>query len=217
MKFPSLNYSPEIEEKFNVLSHAFGILLSIIALIFLVLKACMQGDAWQIVSFSIYGASLIMLYTASTIFHSSKDEERRNKLNVFDHASIYVLIAGTYTPYVLVTLRGSVGWIIFGVIWGLAVAGIILKLFYIDKYRLLSTIMYVLMGWVMIFAVKPIVNSLELGGLIWLLAGGIIYTVGAVFFSLNKLKFNHAIFHVFVLLGSFCHFMSIYFYVVPGN
>lgn len=217
MKFPYLKYSPELEERFNVISHAFGILLSTIALIFLVLKASMKGDPWQIVSFSIYGASLIMLYSASTIFHSSKDEELRNKLNIVDHASIYVLIAGTYTPYVLVTLRGTVGWIVFGVIWGLALTGIILKLFYIDKYSLLSTIMYVIMGWVMIFAVKPIINSLELGGLIWLLAGGIVYTVGAVFFSLKNLKYNHAIFHIFVLLGSFCHFMSIYYYVVPRN
>lgn len=217
MKFHGPRYSPEIEEKFNVLSHGFGILLSVIALIFLVFKASIGGNAWQIVSFSIYGASLIILYTASTIFHSSKDEKLRNKLNIVDHASIYVLIAGTYTPYVLVTLRGSVGWVIFGVIWGLALTGIILKLFYVEKYSLLSTIMYVLMGWVMIFAVKPIINSLEMRGLIWLLAGGVVYTVGAVFFSLKKLKFNHAIFHIFVLLGSLCHFMSIYFYVVPKN
>lgn len=217
MKFRGPKYSSEVEEKFNVISHAFGILLSIIALVFLVLKASIQGNVWQIVSFSIYGASLIMLYTASTIFHSSKDEILRNKLNIVDHASIYVLIAGTYTPFVLVTLRGPVGWVVFGVIWGLALTGIILKLFYIDKYSLLSTIMYVLMGWVMIFAIKPITNSLALGGLIWLLAGGIVYTVGAVFFSLKNLKFNHAIFHIFVLLGSFCHFMSIYFFVVPKN
>ncbi|MCF8390374.1 MAG: hemolysin III family protein [Bacteroidales bacterium] len=215
MKFPHLKYSPEIEERFNVVSHAFGILLSIIALILLILKASLEGNVWQIVSFCIYGTSLILLYSASTIFHSSKNEILRNKLNIVDHASIYVLIAGTYTPFVLVSMRGSVGWIVFGLIWGLALAGIILKLFYTDKYALLSTIMYVLMGWVMIFFIKPLIQSLDLGGLIWLLAGGVAYTVGAVFFSLNKLKFNHAIFHIFVLLGSFCHFMSIYYYVLP--
>ncbi|MCK4922822.1 MAG: hemolysin III family protein [Bacteroidales bacterium] len=215
MKFRGPKYYPEVEEKINVVSHAFGILLSIAALIMLVLRANFQGNAWHIVSFSIYGASLIVLYTASTLFHSSKNIRVRHRLNLVDHASIYVLIAGTYTPFALVTLKGPIGWVVFGVIWGLAVSGIILKFFFIGRYYLLSTIMYVLMGWIMIFAVKPLINNLAIEGILWLLAGGVAYTVGAVFFSLNKIKFNHAIFHMFVLMGSFCHFMSIYIYVLP--
>lgn len=134
---------------------------------------------------------------------------------MFDHASIYILIAGTYTPYTLVTLSGTTGWVLFGISWGLALAGVILKLFFTGKYNLLSTIMYVLMGWIIIFAVNPLLNKLTQEGLIWLLAGGVAYTVGAIIYSIKKIKFNHAVFHLFVLLGSFCHFMSVYFYVVP--
>lgn len=215
MKFRGPKYYPEVEEKINVVSHALGLLLSIVALIMLILRANLQGNVWHIVSFSIYGASLIILYAASTLFHSSKNIKLRHRLNIVDHASIYVLIAGTYTPYVLVTLKGPTGWAIFGVIWGCAMGGIILKFFFIGKYYLLSTIMYVLMGWIMIFAVKPLINNLAPEGIFWLLAGGVAYTIGAIFFSISKIKFNHAIFHIFVLLGSFFHFLSIYIYVLP--
>ena len=209
-------YSP-IEEKINIISHAIGFILSIVALVLLVTHANLHGNVWHIVSFSIFGASLIILYAASTLYHSAKKSKLRNRLKIIDHASIYVLIAGTYTPFTLVTLKGTIGWVIFGTSWGLALTGIILKLFFTGKYNLISTIMYVLMGWVIVFAIKPLINNLPLEGLLWLIAGGISYTIGAILYSIKKIKFNHAIFHMFVLLGSFCHFMSVFFYVLPSE
>jgi len=207
-------YDPK-EEKLNVISHAIGLVLSILALVLLVVYASKEGSAWHIVSFSIYGASLIVLYSASTFYHYSKTPKLRHRLNIFDHAAIYVLIAGTYTPFTLVVLKGWVGWTIFGVSWGLALTGIILKLFFTGKYDKASTIAYVLMGWLIIFAIKPLVNNLPFEGLMWLLSGGIFYTVGALLYSIKKMNYNHAIFHIFVLLGSFSHFMAIFFYVLP--
>ena len=207
-------YGPK-EEKLNVISHAIGLVLSVIALVLLVVYASKEGSAWHIVSFSIFGASLIVLYAASTFYHYSRTPKLRHRLNVFDHAAIYVLIAGTYTPFTLVVLKGWVGWTIFGVSWGLALTGIILKLFFTGRYDRISTIAYVLMGWLIIFAIKPLVSNLPFEGLIWLLSGGIFYTVGALLYSIKKLNYNHAIFHIFVLLGSFSHFMAVFFYVLP--
>jgi len=209
-------YSP-IEEKINIISHAIGLILSMVALVLLVRHAVLHGDVWHLVSFSIFGSSLIILYAASTFYHSAKNPELRNRLKIIDHASIYVLIAGTYTPFTIVTLKGPIGWTIFGTSWGLALAGIILKLFFTGRYNLISTIMYVLMGWIIVFAMKPLINNLPVEGLRWLVAGGISYTVGAILYSIKKIKFNHAIFHVFVLTGSFCNFMSVFLYVLPGE
>jgi len=212
-----IEYYSSIEEKINIISHATGFILSIVAFVLLVMRASLHGDVWQIVSFSIFGASLIILYGASTLYHSTKKPVLRNKLNIIDHASIYVLIAGTYTPFTLVTLKGTIGWVIFGISWGLALTGIILKLFFTGKYDLISTIMYVFMGWVIVFAIKPLIHHLPLEGLLWLFAGGISYTIGAILYSINKIKFNHAIFHMLVLIGSFCHFVSVFFYVLPSE
>ena len=205
-------YSP-LEEKINVTTHAAGLVLSVIVLVLLVTRAIRQGNIWHIVSFSIFGVSLCVLYAASTFYHNSKEPELRSKLRVFDHASIYVLIAGTYTPYTIVTLNGLTGWVIFGISWGLAISGIILKLFFTGKYDFISTLMYVFMGWIIVFAIKPLINNLALEGLFWLFAGGMAYTIGAILYSIKKIKFNHAIFHIFVLIGSGCHFLSIYLYV----
>jgi len=207
-------YSP-IEEKINIISHAIGFILSIVALVLLVTHANLHGDVWHIVSFSIFGASLIILYAASTFYHNAKKPELRNRLKIIDHAAIYVLIAGSYTPFTLVTLQGTIGWVIFGTSWGLALTGIILKLFFTGKYNLISTLMYVFMGWVIVFAIKPLINNLPLEGLFWLFAGGMAYTIGAILYSIKKIKLNHAIFHVFVLMGSFSHFVSVFFYVLP--
>lgn len=207
-------YSP-IEEKINILSHAAGFILSLVALVLLVMRATLYGDVWDVVSAGIFGASLMILYGASTVYHSAKKPELRKRLRIVDHASIYVLIAGTYTPFTLITLNGSIGWVIFGTAWGLALTGIILKLFFTGKYNLISTLMYVFMGWVIIFAIKPLINNLPLDGLLWLFAGGMAYTTGAVLYSIKKIKFNHAIFHMFVLIGSFSHFMAVFFYVLP--
>lgn len=212
---PRPGYYPPFEEKLNVISHAFGFALSIIGLICLIFRASKFGSLLHLISFGVFGSSLILLYAASTFYHSAKKPVLRYRLNILDHASIYVLIAGTYTPFALVTINGLVGWSIFGVIWGMAVTGVVLKLFYTGRYQLLSTAMYVMMGWMIVFAIKPLLDNLDMPGLLWLFAGGISYTLGAVFFSIEKIKLNHAIFHLFVLLGSFCHFISIYFYVIP--
>lgn len=206
---------PPFEEKLNIISHGLGFVLSILALILLITRASKVGETLALVSFTVFGATMILLYAASTLYHSAKTPRWRYKLNIVDHACIYLLIAGTYTPLALVTLEGITGWIIFGVIWGMALAGAIFKLFFIGRFRTFSTAMYVLMGWVILFAIKPLVANLSTEGLLWLLAGGISYSIGAVLFSLDRVKFNHAIFHIFVLLGTFCHFYSIYFHVLP--
>jgi hemolysin III len=212
-----IKYYSALEEKINIISHAIGFILGIVALVLLVTHANLHGNVWYVVSFSIFGASLIILFAASTFYHSAKKPELRNRLRIIDHASIYFLIAGTYTPFTLVTLNSPIGWVIFGASWGLALTGIILKLFFTGKYKLISTLMYVFMGWIIVFAIKPLINNLALEGLLWLFAGGMAYTVGAILYSIKKIKFNHAIFHIFVLIGSFCHFMSVFFYVLPSE
>jgi hemolysin III len=205
-------YSPA-EERINIVSHATGFILSVVGLLLLVVHASNHGGIIYIVSFTIFGLSLLILYAASTLYHSEKEPERRARLKIFDHASIYVLIAGSYTPFTLVTLAGTTGWVIFGITWGSALTGIILKLFFTGKYSIVSTVMYVLMGWVIVFAIKPLFNNLPLEGFLWLVGGGVAYTIGAVIYSIKKIKFNHAIFHIFVLIGSFSHFVSIFCYV----
>lgn len=212
-----LTFYDSREETLNILTHALGLVLSLVALVLLVTYAYLYGNAWHLTSSVIFGASLIVLYAASTFYHYASNPELRLKLNILDHAAIYVLIAGTYTPFALVVLKGWVGWTIFGVSWGLALVGILFKLFYFGKYDRISTIAYVLMGWVVIFAIKPLIENLPLKGLLWLFGGGLFYTVGAILYSMKKVRFNHAIFHVCVLLGSFCHFMSVFFYVLPAN
>ena len=204
-----------LEERLNVGSHALGFILSLVALVMLTLHAASNGTVLHIISFTIFGASLATLYAASTVYHNAKSEMARKRLNIFDHAAIYVLIAGTYTPFTLITLQGAVRWSIFGISWGMAAIGIILKLFFTGRFDILSTVMYVLMGWMIIFAIKPLLAALPTGGWLWLLFGGISYTLGAVVYSINKIKLNHAIFHVFVLIGSICHFVSVYYYVLP--
>jgi hemolysin III len=208
------NYSP-LEERINIISHAVGLILSVIALCLLATHASLHGSALHIVSFSIYGISLITLYTASTLYHSAKNPVARTRLRVFDHASIYALIAGTYTPIALITLNGPTGWTIFGISWGLAATGIVLKLFFTGRYNLISTLMYVFMGWIIIFAIEPLINNLPQDGLTWLVAGGLAYTIGAILYGIKQIKLNHAIFHLFVLAGSFSHFVTIFFYVLP--
>lgn len=210
-------YSP-LEEKINVLSHALGFVLSVIAFILMLIYASIDGNAWHIVSFSIYGASLIILYASSTLYHNAKNPVTRRKLRVLDHAAIYVLIAGSYTPFLLITLQDTTaGWVVFGLVWSFAIVGIVLKLFFTGRFNTLSTIMYVAMGWLAVFAIKPLIENLAPEGFFWLVLGGFFYTIGAILYSIKKLDYNHAIFHIFVLLGSFCHFMSVFFYVLPAK
>ncbi len=215
MKEKKITFYETKEERLNVISHGIGLLLSVAALVLLVVYASIYGSAMHIVSFSIYGASLIVLYSASTLYHYVQRSKLRHRLNILDHAAIYILIAGTYTPFTLVVLKGWVGWTIFGVSWGLAIAGVVLKLFYTGKYDKISTIAYVLLGWLIIFAIRPLVTHLSFEGLMWLLSGGLFYTFGAILYSIKRIRYNHAIFHIFVLLGSFSHFIAVFFYVLP--
>ena len=214
-KAKELKHYSHTEERINILSHAFGFFLSLVALVLLVRHASLYGNAWHVVSFSVFGVSLMVLYAASTVYHSAKNPGFRKKMRIVDHASIYILIAGTYTPFTLVILNGVTGWVIFGVTWGMAVTGIILKLYFTGKFDALSTLMYVFMGWIIVFAINPLIENISTEGLYWLVAGGMAYTTGAILYSIKKIKFNHAIFHVFVLVGSFCHFVSVYYYVLP--
>ena len=199
------------EEKLNVLTHAFGLLLSIIGLLFLVVKSFHYDGFWKPMSIVIYGVSLIVLYAASTFYHASKDLKLRRKLNIFDHAAIYVLIAGSYTPFCLVALDSNLGWYMFIAVWVFALTGIILKLFFTGRFDKISTAMYLLMGWQVIIFIKPLMQSLSAEGFQFLIAGGVFYSIGAILYSIKKMPYNHATFHVFVLLGSISHFIAIYY------
>ena len=198
------------EERLNVISHAFGLLLSVIGLPFLILKSFNFDGFWKPASLVIYGLSLIILYAASTFYHAAKDPKRRRKLNIFDHAATYVLIAGTYSPYTIVLLDSTLGWTVFGLTWTFALIGVILKLFYTGRFDKLSTILYLLMGWQIVFVIKTLMEHLSTQGLQLLFAGGVFYTIGALLYSIKKISYNHAIFHVCVLLGSLCHFFSVF-------
>jgi len=206
----------ENEEKLNVLTHAFGLLMSIIGLPFLVIKSFHFNGFWKPISIVVFGISLVILYAASTFYHASKDPKIRRNLNIFDHAAIYVLIAGTYSPFTIIVLEGSLGWIIFGCTWAFALVGIILKLFYTGRYDKLSTIMYILMGWQIILVINPLIGVFSPEGLRLLFAGGVFYTVGALIYSSKKIKYNHAVFHVFVLLGSTSHYLCVYNYILAN-
>lgn len=208
-------YSP-LEESINIGSHALGFILSAIATILLYIKSAPLGDPLNLVSALVFGFSLMALYAASTCYHSARQPALRKKLRIVDHASIYCLIAGTYTPFSLLVLKGSTGWIIFTTTWLMALVGIVLKLFFTGRYQLLSTLMYVFMGWIIIFVIEPLMENLPADGLSWLIAGGLCYTLGAVLYAIKRIQLNHAIFHLFVLAGSLCHFLAIYLYVIPA-
>ena len=202
---------PAAEERINVYSHGLGLIGSVLALVVLTLKA---DGMLQVISIAVFAASLIALYGSSTIYHSTENTARRAWLRTVDHSMIYVLIAGSYTPLALLVLKGPVGWTIFGVSWAMAVTGIVIKLFHTVKYDKISTAMYVFMGWVIVFAIKPLAANLSSEGLAWLFAGGVFYTVGALFYSIRKMPYGHATFHVFTLLGSACHFVCVYYFVL---
>lgn len=202
------------EEIVNAILHGIGAGLSIAALVVLIIFANIYGNTWHIVSFSIYGATLIILYLSSTVYHSLPKGKWKNILHVIDHSSIFLLIAGTYTPITLTAMRGPWGWSIFGVIWGIAFLGIILKVFWMDKLKFLSVGLYIIMGWLIVIAIKPLLESLETISLIFLLAGGISYMAGIIFYIWRRLKYSHGIWHLFVLAGSICHFFTV-FYLLP--
>lgn len=206
--------SPE-EELANTLTHGFGLLISVIGFVALMFLAQQQGDFWRIISCGVYGSSLVILYAASTCYHGIKSARRKQIFKIIDHCAIYLLIAGSYTPFTLIALQGPWGWGLFCAIWSLACAGIIFKLFFTGRFEKLSTAIYLLMGWMAIIAIEELVNALSYEGLIWLILGGIFYSAGVIFYVREKLRFHHAIWHLFVLGGSACHYVSILLYVVP--
>jgi hemolysin III len=205
------------EEQLNIGLHALGFLLSVVGLFALLLRASGLNSMRVMVSVGLFGSSLLLLYGISTLYHSAQNPVLRSRLRIADHASIYVLIAGTYTPFTLVVLQGSIGWSIFAATWIMALAGIVLKLFYTGRFRLISTLLYVFMGWIIVFAINPFVERFDHTGLMWVLAGGVSYTLGAILYSIRALPLNHAIFHLFVLIGSSCHFVAVYFYIASGS
>lgn len=202
-----------IGERFNSYTHLVGTLLSAIGFVFLIYLAITQGDPWKITSFAIYGATLVILYTFSTLYHSVQGKLKRI-FQKLDHVSIYLLIAGTYTPFTLVTLRGDLGWTMFAVIWGLATLGIIIDLIPSKGHRIFPLIIYLLMGWLVILILDPLINSLPAAGFYWLVGGGMFYTFGVIFYILDSQhRFSHGIWHLFVLAGSLSHFISVAGYV----
>ena len=206
------------EEIAHSVIHGVGIVLSIGGLAVLVAFAALHGDAWSIVGSSIFGATLVLAYTASTVYHAIPGTFQRAKkvLRVLDHAAIYLLIAGTYTPFTLVNLRGPWGWTLFAVVWGMAVAGIIYKALLIGRWRVLSVGFYVAMGWLVLIAARPLGQSVAFGGLVLLIAGGVVYTAGVAFYAWARLPYHHAIWHGFVLAGSILHFFAVLLYVIPA-
>lgn len=216
MTIPGYMQGPSLhEERANAWTHGLGLLLSLAGIPGLIIMAVRHGDAWHIVSCSLYGGTLIALYLASTIYHSARRASWKAVFRVVDHACIYLLIAGTYTPFTLVTLRGGWGWTLFGLVWGFAIIGVCVKIFGTRRSERISTLIYVLMGWLALVATKPILEQFPPGCLLWVLAGGVVYTVGVVFYALDRKPYLHAIWHVFVLGGSVCHYVAVMRYVLP--
>ena len=211
----NINFYTKGEEIANAITHGIGTLLAIAGLVILIVFATEYGDKWYIVSYSIYGASMIILYLESTLYHSVTGKKVKKIFRIFDHCCIYLLIAGTYTPFMLTILRGPIGWSIFCIIWLLAIVGIIMKVFWIGKHEGISTAVYVFMGWIIVFAIKKLLLLMPVTGIVLLVAGGIVYTLGAILFMLDKIPYNHAIWHLFVIGGSACHFFCILFYLLP--
>jgi len=200
-------------ERFNGISHLIGAALALAGLALLVVNAARQADAWKIVSFSLYGATLFALYGSSTLYHSLRGRAKAI-FRRLDHLAIYLLIAGTYTPFALVTLRGGWGWSLFGVVWGLAIVGMMLEYLPRQGPRILPVAIYLLMGWLALIALRPLMQALPPAGLVWLLAGGLFYTVGVLFYALDaRLRHAHGVWHLFVLAGSISHYFAVLFYV----
>jgi channel protein, hemolysin III family len=205
------------EELINAISHGFGAVLGIVALVLCVVKSVAAGDVTAVVCSSIYGSSMIIMYMMSTMYHALKRNRAKKVFRVIDHCSVYFLIAGTYTPYTLVGLKGAIGWVLFGIVWAAAAVGIPLNAVSLSKFKVFSMITYIAAGWVVIIAMKPLIERVPIEGVVYLLLGGLSYTIGAVLYVVSKkkkLRYGHSIFHIFVLLGSLLHFFSIYFYVI---
>jgi hemolysin III len=205
------------EELANSITHGVGALLSISALVILIVFSSLYGNVWHIVSFTIFGVTMFILYMSSTLLHSFPEGKAKDVFEIFDHSSIYFFIAGTYTPFLLVVIKGTLGWTLFGIVWGLAIAGTVFKCFFVKKYLFSSTALYVVMGWLIVFAWKPLVHNLAPQGMIYLIIGGALYTLGAIFYVWRGFRYHHAVWHLFVLAASVAHFFCVLFYVLPIN
>lgn len=203
------------EEIANAVTHGLGAVLSIVALVLLVFYSATRGTGWHLASGMVYGVTLLLLYLASTLYHSLTNPTARHVFKIIDHAGIYLLIAGTYTPFTLVTLREDGGWWLFGVVWALAIVGVSLEAAWVYRPKWLSALVYLGMGWLAILPIRLLIENLERGGIILLIAGGVAYTAGTVFYVLKKVRYMHAVWHLFVLGGSACHFLAVMLYVVP--
>lgn len=205
----------KIEEIANSITHGIGALLSIAALVILVVFSYTQGTLLHVISFSIFGGTMLLLYVSSTLVHSFPAGKAKDVFEIMDHSSIYLFIAGTYTPFLFIVIKGWAGWTLFGVIWGMAILGIIFKIFFVKRFLYLSTALYIAMGWLIVLAWKPLVTSLPTGGVALLVTGGILYTIGTIFYMWRGFQFHHAVWHLFVLAGSVAHFFTILIYVLP--
>ena len=205
------------EERASALTHGVGATAALAAGVVLVTLAALHGDGWQLASAIVFSISLVLLYLASTLYHSFQQPVIKRRLKVFDHCAIYVLIAGTYTPFTLVGLRGTVGWSLFAAIWTLALAGVVFKLFFTGRFRKLSTLIYVAMGWLVLVAIKPVLGALDAWTFGWLVAGGLFYTLGTVFYHRESIPYAHAIWHVFCIAGSVCHYLAVMAQVVTPS
>lgn len=204
------------EEIVNSITHGLGALLGVAGMVVAIVWAVLYGDAYSVVAASIYGAMLVILYTMSTLYHAFTNETAKKVFRIFDHCSIFLLIAGTYTPFTLCTLRGAFGWTIFGIIWGFTLLGVVLNAISIERFKKFSMVCYVVMGWLIIIAIRPMTVALGfMPAMFLLLLGGIAYSVGIIFYALTKVPYMHGVWHVFVLLGSILHYFSILFYVLP--
>jgi len=203
------------EEKANFLTHYFGFLMAVIGFFFLIVYAKSTGSYLNLACCTIYGVSLLTLFGASSIYHYMSNKKWKRFFRRIDHLSIYLLIAGSYTPFTLINMKNNWGWHLFLTVWILTLVGFVMKIFFFGKYERFSVILYLLMGWLVIVAVKPLFSSIEISGFIWLFAGGIVYSLGVIFFVMDKKPYFHAIWHFFVLGGSFCHYIAIFFYVLP--
>lgn len=205
------------EEVANAITHGIGTVLSIAALVLLIVFSSLKGTPWHIVSFTIYGASMLILYLNSTLVHSFREGKVKDLFEIFDHSSIYLYIAGSYTPFMLVAIRGPLGWSLFGIVWGFAILGCFFKAYFVKRFLFMSTIFYILMGWMIVVAWVPLTAAIPSGGIMLLALGGIMFTLGTVFYVWRGFPYHHAIWHLFVLAGSILHFFSVFLYLLPNQ
>lgn len=210
----SARYSA-IQETWNTVTHGIGLVLSVGGLAALVTLASLNGSALHIISCAVYGASLVGLYAASTFYHAARNPRWKSAFRVLDHCAIYVLIAGTYTPFTLLVIQGGWGWALFGLVWGMALLGLLGKIFLAHRFPAASLVTYLVMGWLAVIAIKPVLDTTPTGALVWLLVGGLAYTGGTIFYSAKTLPYGHVVWHLFVLAGSLCHYLAVFLFVVP--